>query len=71
VTLVPSRKRARNGDDVVFTGRVLGGPIPEAGKLLALQAHTSKGWRTFATPRARASDGRFSSRYRFTSVVSH
>jgi hypothetical protein len=66
VTLAPSRRRVNNGDEIMFRGRVLGGPIPEAGKLLALQARTSEGWRTFATPRARAVDGRFSVRYRFT-----
>jgi hypothetical protein len=69
ISVRPSKRRVRNGDEIVFRGRVLGGPIPEAGKLLALQAHTVKGWRTFATPRARASDGRFSARYRFTSTA--
>jgi hypothetical protein len=66
VTLAPSRRRVRNGDEILFRGRVLGRPVPEAGKLLALQAQTSSGWRTFATPRARAGDGRFSVSYRFT-----
>ena len=66
VSLVPNRRRVRNGEDVIFRGRVLGQPVPEAGKLLALQALTSRGWRTFATPRASARDGRWSFRYRFT-----
>jgi hypothetical protein len=65
VSITPSRPRVRNGERVVFRGRILGGPIPAAGKLLALQARTSRGWRTFATPRARASDGRWSAEYRF------
>jgi hypothetical protein len=65
VTLRPSRRRVDNGDDVVFRGRVLGKPIPEAGKLLVLQARTPRGWRTFATPRARGQDGRWSYRYEF------
>jgi hypothetical protein len=66
VTLVPSRGRLRNGDTIVFRGELLGRPIPEAGKLLALQALTARGWRTFATPRARRRDGRWSHRYHFT-----
>jgi hypothetical protein len=56
----------RNGDEVTFRGRVRSGPLPAAGKILALQALTTKGWRTFATPRARAGHGRWSLRYRFT-----
>jgi hypothetical protein len=64
-TLTPSRRRVRNGQAVVFRGRVVGGPIPEAGKLVLLQARTSQGWRTFATPRANPK-GHWSHRYRFT-----
>jgi hypothetical protein len=66
VSLVPSRNRVRNGTSVVFRGRLLGSPVPAEGKLLALQARTSRGWLTFATPRARARDGRWSYRYNFT-----
>jgi hypothetical protein len=66
VTIRPDRRRVRNGDEVTFRGRVLSGPVPAAGKILALQALTTKGWRTFATPRARAGRGRWSLRYRFT-----
>jgi hypothetical protein len=66
VTLTPSRNRLRNGHSVVFRGRLLGAPVPEEGKLLALQAQTTRGWRTFATPRARGRDGRWSYRYNFT-----
>jgi hypothetical protein len=66
VTLVPSRGKLRNGDTVVFRGELLGRPIPATGKLLALQALTARGWRTFATPRARGRDGRWSYRYHFT-----
>ncbi len=47
------------GSESVFRGRLLGGPIPEAGKLLALQAKTSRGWRTFSTPRVKLEDGKF------------
>lgn len=66
VTIRPDRRRARNGDEVIFTGRLRSGPVPEDGKVLALQALTGRGWRTFGTPRARAKDGRWRFRYRFT-----
>ena len=56
----------QNGQEVVFQGRLLGGPLPPAGKLLTLQARTPQGWLTFANPRARATDGRWRYRYRFT-----
>jgi hypothetical protein len=69
-TLVPSRDRLRNGQSVVFRGTLLGGPIPGEGKLLALQALTARGWRTFATPRARQKDGHWSYRYHFTGTTS-
>jgi hypothetical protein len=69
ITLVPSRQRLRNGQSVVFRGALLGEPIPAAGKLLALQALTARGWRTFATPRARGNDGRWSYHYHFTSTT--
>ena len=38
ITLSPSRRKVRNGDEVTFRGNLLGGPVPEAGKLLTLQA---------------------------------
>lgn len=66
VTIKPSRRKLRNGSSVLFSGRLVSGPVPEAGKIMALQALTSQGWRTFATPRARAVDGRWRHRYRFT-----
>jgi hypothetical protein len=65
-TLTASRRRLRNGETVVLRGALKGGPIPEAGKLLTLQARIPGGWRTFGTPRARAKDGRWSYRYTFT-----
>ena len=68
-TLVPDRTRVRNGDSVVFRGRLRGRPLPARGKLLALQAFTARGWRTFATPRASESDGRWRYRYRFTGTT--
>ena len=40
--------------------------MPAAGKVVTLQAWTSRGWWTFGTSRARARDGRWSYRYTFT-----
>jgi len=62
------RRRLRNGQTVRFTGRLLGKPIPKAGKLVALQARVGREWRTFATPRASAK-GLFKHRYRFTATT--
>ena len=62
------RRRLRNGQAVRFTGRLLGKPIPKAGKLVALQARVGRGWRTFATPRANR-NGVFKHRYRFTATT--
>jgi hypothetical protein len=49
---------------VRFSGRVRGGPFPEAGKLVNLQAFYRGRWRTFALPRTDGR-GRWSHRYRF------
>ncbi|MEX1140822.1 MAG: hypothetical protein WD993_03405 [Thermoleophilaceae bacterium] len=62
------RRRLRNGQAVRFSGRLLGRPIPAAGKVVALQARVGPRWRTFATPRANAR-GAFRHRYRFTSTT--
>jgi hypothetical protein len=62
------RRRLRNGQSVRFTGRLLGKPVPKAGKLVALQAKVGRGWRTFATPRANRK-GVFKHRYRFTATT--
>jgi hypothetical protein len=69
VTLAPTRRSLQNGETVVFKGHLLGAPIPSQGKLLALQANTSHGWRTFATPRASGHDGRWTYRYHFTGTA--
>lgn len=66
--LKASRRRLRNGQVVRFTGRLLGKPVPSAGKLVALQAKVGRRWRTFATPRANAK-GVFKHRYRFTATT--
>jgi hypothetical protein len=62
------RRRLRNGQAVRFAGRLLGKPIPKAGKVVALQARVGRSWRTFATPRANAK-GVFRHRYRFTATT--
>jgi hypothetical protein len=62
------RRRVRNGQAVRFSGRLLGRPVPKAGKLVALQAKVGRRWRTFATPRANAK-GAFKHRYRFTATT--
>ena len=53
-TLAPSRRSLRNLDTVVLRGRLLGGPVPAAGKVVTVQARTRRGWLTFGTARARA-----------------
>jgi len=62
------RRRVVNGEDVVFRGQVRGRPLPPQGKLVELQVYTRGKWRTFAQPRADATTGRWSYRYRFESV---
>lgn len=62
------RRVVRNGQAVLFSGRLLGKPIPKAGKIVALQARVGRKWRTFATPRAKKS-GVFKHRYRFTATT--
>ena len=68
-TIRPDRRSLRNGDEVVFKGRVKSGPIPETGKLVTLQALTRRGWTTFGNARARMRDGRWTYRYRFTGTT--
>jgi hypothetical protein len=45
-------RSARAGGIVRFAGRLLGGHVPRAGKLVELQARVRAGWRTFATVRS-------------------
>jgi hypothetical protein len=59
-----NRRSVRNGQAVLFSGRLAGGHVPEGGKLIDLQAFYRGGWRTFATPRSDG-HGRWSYRYRF------
>jgi hypothetical protein len=58
-----------NGEYVTFRGRVRGRPLPTGGKLVELQVFTRRRWRTFAQPRARQSDGRWTYRYRFEAIT--
>jgi hypothetical protein len=58
---VVTPRAVRAGGAVRFSGRLLGGHVPRAGKLVELQARVRSGWRTFATLRT---DRR--GRYRFT-----
>ena len=51
-TFTVKPKRVKNGDSVVFNGRVKGRPLPAAGKLLELQVRFTSGWQTFRTVRA-------------------
>ena len=61
------RNHVVNGEDVLFRGRIRGGPIPPPGKLLQLQVYSRGAWLTFATPRANMR-GRWRHRYRFTAT---
>jgi hypothetical protein len=63
-TIRASKHVARNGNRVLFSGRLRGGPYPPKGKVLDLQAFYRKRWRTFATPRA-GLNGKWRYRYRF------
>jgi hypothetical protein len=65
VALRSSKQRARNGQSVAFSGRLLGKPLPAVGRTVDLQAFIpGSGWRTFATPRT-GRRGRFAYTYRF------
>jgi hypothetical protein len=58
------RRFALNGQTVRFRGRLAGGPAPDGGKLIDLQAFYRGRWRTFATPRTDPR-GRWAYDYRF------
>jgi hypothetical protein len=63
-----NRSRLFNGQQVLFTGRVITRPLPSAGKLVELQAHFRGRWRTFSTVRANSA-GRWRFPYRFDGTV--
>jgi hypothetical protein len=64
------RARVLNGDSVLFSGRLKGGRVPSAGKLITLQAYVPgrRRWITFATPRS-DSGGLWTHSYRFESTT--
>jgi len=65
-TLRVNRAHVLNGESVVFAGRLLGGYVPSAGKLVTLQAYVPgrRRWITFAAPRT-GRNGAWLHRYRF------
>ena len=59
-----NRSTVRNGESVLFSGRVASRPLPANGKLIEMQAYFRGRWRTFSTLRTdRTGAWRF--RYRF------
>ncbi len=60
-------RSVRAGGTVRFAGRLLGGHVPRAGKLVELQARVRAGWRTFATVRSDRR-GRVRHSHRFSAV---
>jgi hypothetical protein len=58
-----SKRRARNGERVTFSGQLRGKPVANR-KLVDLQAYYRGKWRTFATPRT-DKKGKWRFRYRF------
>lgn len=69
VGLSVSPRRVGLRGSVVFSLHLRGGYIPKAGKPVALQAFTDRGWRTFAIARVSARSGRARYRYRFTRTL--
>jgi hypothetical protein len=68
-TLRVAPHAVRNGQRVRFDGRVVSGPQPATGVLVALQARVSpRRWITFRLTRASARSGRFRARYRFSAT---
>jgi hypothetical protein len=67
-TIRVNRKRVRNGQGVVFTGRVASRPLPITGKLIEMQAHFRGRWRTFSTLRTDRA-GRWRFRYQFGATL--
>jgi hypothetical protein len=64
-----SRRRVRNGQAVMVSGRLRGRPYPSPGVLVTLQGkpRRSGSWRTFGIARTKP-DGRFAHSYRFSRV---
>ncbi len=67
-TIRVNKRSVRNGQSVLFAGRVRTRPLPVSGKLIEVQAYFRGSWRTFATLRAdRRGAWRF--RYRFGATL--
>lgn len=64
-TIRVSRRNARLGQAIRFSGRLTGGPIPKDGKVLELQAYDGGRWRSFPQVVTTGRDGRWSSTLRF------
>jgi hypothetical protein len=65
MTLQVNRHRLRNGERLVFSGRILG-PVPAAGVAVTLQAKVGRHYRSFRQLRATsATKGRIHTVYRF------
>jgi len=63
-----SRRTVRNGQAVLFSGRVRSRPLPLNGKLIEMQAHFRGRWRTFSTLTTDRR-GRWRFRYRFGATL--
>jgi hypothetical protein len=68
LTLRAAPHRLRNGRAVTFSGRVLGGPIPDAGALVQIQGLNGHHWQEIGTARATSAAGRYRLRFVFRSV---
>lgn len=63
-SITASKRTVRNGQSVMFRGRLTGRPVPRTGKLVEVQAFFRGHWRTFSTTRTDRK-GRWRFRYRF------
>jgi hypothetical protein len=63
------RRSLRNGQVLVITGRLRGGPFPKRGVTLNLQAVRDGRWAGFADPFRTDAEGHFRFRYRFTRTL--
>lgn len=64
VTVKAGPRKVRNRQVTMFTGRVLGNPVPSKGVVVDLQVLFRNKWRTFAAPRT-SKAGRYKFKYRF------
>jgi hypothetical protein len=64
VTMKAKPKKVHNRHATIFTGRLLGRPIPKRGVVVDLQVFFRKHWRTFAAPRTNRA-GAYKFKYRF------